>query len=117
MGLSVSALTLLSSGLTFWALVLTLWLQWKAQKSPLAAGWFGDVVALLGVLIGPAELHLGPGLFLVLCDRQPLEVLQLVTAAADKRLPVVYLPAWASAASLARGRAGVQLAEFSLCGW
>ena len=82
------------------------------QKIPLAAGWFGDVVALLGVLIGPAELHLGAGLLAVFSNWKPLQVRQLVTATADKRFLVVYLPAWAGAGFLAGGGAGVQLAEF-----
>jgi hypothetical protein len=113
---SVSALTLLSSTLTFLAVVITLGRWQKAQKSPHAAGWFGELGALLCVLVRAAELHLDLGFLAVLSDWQPLQIRQLIAATADKRLAVVYMPAWAGSGFLASGWAGVELAELSFDG-
>jgi hypothetical protein len=60
---------------------------------------------------------LNPGLGSVLFDREPLKVVHGVMASAHHGVSVVNFPAWAGAALLASGGAGVGLAKFCAHGW
>jgi len=62
----------------------------------------------------PAPLHVAAGLLAVVIDRQPLQVVHLVTATAHKGVHVVDFKAWAWSLVLPGDGAGVQAAEFGL---
>ena len=70
-------------------------------------------MSLPRVLVRPAQLHLGTGLFPMRFGAQPLEVRQLIPTAADQGFPMVDLPPRASSGFLASGRARIGLAELS----
>lgn len=65
-------------------------------------------------LRSPAGFNVLAGLALVVFRADPVQVRRVIDSAGAQRVHVIDLPAWAGAARLARGGAGVGLAELAL---